>query len=496
MSSKSLVELILGGLVDAQGPAMQSNALALLSLSGLKAEDMVIPGDSRHQTVFAIIDSLARRRKHIDATTVWTIGHASKSFTEDDRRWLRDLQVSNELDTERFTQVVEDFRAVRRHGSLVNTLDQYLQQLREKKIDVMSCAAALEAHLRDLTATSAVDGTGEDDVYEVSSDWELQEQGKLASVTPTGITEIDRMIKGWRPNLNIIAGQPSSGKSALLASIIDAQLDMGLDADGNGGMVIGLFGLEDATRWIFERLIARDLKIPLSEVGVRHRPPEMAERYQNLAAAHSKRLRRLITYRHDSIITDDLCRRGASWVYSKKCASIYVDNGSEVEHLTDTNQDHRLRVGESYRRMRNTAISTNCPWVVLVHTARPEDQAERPPRLTEIAESAYIERRARVVLGMWEKDKDADYSRCTVLKNTKGKRGLTSKLLRHTEAALIDRVEGESVSLEAEKWQEINAAKERKLENQAKEKALKEAMTAKLKAEREAGKARQKAFGE
>lgn len=488
--------MILGGLVDAQGPSMQSNALALLSLSGLKSEDMAVPGDSRTKSVFDIIESLARRRKHIDATTVWTIGHASKTFTEDDRRWLRELQAGNELDTEKFTQVVEDFRAIKRHGSLVSTLDRYLQELREKKIDVMSAAAALEAHLRDLTATSAADGTGEDDVFEVSSDWDLQEAGQLASVIPTGITEIDRMIKGWRPSLNIIAGQPSSGKSALLASIIDAQLDIGVDADGNGGMVIGLFGLEDATRWIFERLIARDLRIPLSEVGVRHRDRDMALLYQNLAAAHSKRLRRLVTYRHDSIITDDLCRRGASWVYSKKCASIYVDNGSEVEHSTELNADHRLRVGESYRRMRNTAISTNCPWVVLVHTARPEDLVERPPRLTEIAESAYIERRARVVLGMWEREKEGDYSRCTVLKNTKGKRGLTSKLLRHTEAALVDRIEGESVNLEAEKWREINQAKEKKLENQAKEKELKERIASQKKAEREAGKPKQKAFGE
>lgn len=478
--SKQLAESIFGALLDAEGPTMGSSAIALLESSGLKAADLDFPDEHRLSTGWKILEALARRRKPVTAKTVWSFGAASRHFGPDDEGYFKRLQVSNELDRESFAQVVEDFRAVVRHRSLLGTLESYVGQLRERKLDVPSAAAALEAYLRDLQSYTTADGTGEDDVLEIADDWERQEAGEVTNIVPTGIKTLDGVILGWRPSLNVIAAQPGVGKSALLASMIEAQIDL--------GFTVGLFGLEDATRWVAQRLIARDLRIPVGEIGIRRRDAELAGRFQDVAAAHAAKLRKLVTYRHDQISTDELCRRGAAWVYNRKVGCVYVDNGSEVEHEgpADNADQFRLKVAHSYRRMRSTAISTNTPWVVLVHTARPQDTFERPPRASEIAESAYIERRARVIVGLWEREKEPDFLRCTVMKNTMGKRGQSMKLARYTEAALVDRDVGDLVNLEAEKWAEIRAAKERKaasaaLEKELKAKALEERKAAKSK---------------
>jgi replicative DNA helicase len=471
-----LAETIFGALLDAE--QMQSNALALLESSGLKAEDLDFPDEHRLSLGWRIVEALARRRKPVTAKTVWSFGHASKTFGEADAGYFSRLQVGNELDREQFEQVVENFRAVVRHRSLLATLEQYVGQLREKKLDVPSAAAALEAYLRDLQAYTTADGTGEDDVLEIADDWARQEAGEVTNIVPTGIKTLDSVILGWRPSLNIIAAQPGVGKSALLASCIEAQIDL--------GFTVGLFGLEDATRWVAQRLIARDMRVPVGEIGIRRRDHAIGLKFQEVAAAHAAKLRKLITYRHDQIDTDELCRRGASWVYNRKVGTVYVDNGSEVEHegkAGDPNNadQFRLKVAHSYRRMRSTAISTNTPWVVLVHTARPTDNFERPPRPSEIAESAYIERRARVIVGLWEREKEPDFLRLTVMKNTLGKRGQTIKLARYVESALVDRDVGDLVNLESERWAEARAAKERKAAEQAHEKELKKAAADKLK---------------
>jgi len=476
--SRALAETILGAVLDAE--QMQSNALALIEASGLKAEDFDFPDEKRLSVGWRIVEALARRRKPVTAKTVWSFGNASKTFTDQDAGFFSRLQVGNELDREQFEQVVENYRSVVRHRSLLATLEGYVGQLREKKLDVPSAAAALEAYLRDLQAYTTADGTGEDDVLEIADDWERQEGGQVTNIVPTGIKTLDGVILGWRPSLNIIAAQPGVGKSALLASCIEAQIDL--------GFTVGLFGLEDATRWVAQRLIARDMRIPVGEIGIRRRDHSLGMKFQEVAAMHAEKLRKLITYKHDQIDTDELCRRGASWVYNRKVGCVYVDNGSEVEHEgkaggNDADQ-FRLKVAHSYRRMRATAISTNTPWVVLVHTARPQDNFERPPRPSEIAESAYIERRARVIVGLWEREKEPDFLRLTVMKNTLGKRGQSMKLARYTEAALVDKDVGDLVNLESERWQEARAAKERKAAEAAHEKELKARAAEALKVKR------------
>lgn len=470
--------MILGAVLDAEGDLLGSNAAALVDASGLAPTDFDEP---RARAAWQLIQLAVAKRKPVSADVLWSAGASSRHFQPADKTWLRELQSRNNLSREAFAEIVSDFRRLTRGRVLEQTLMRHAQALRERSSSPEVVAAALEGQLRELTALQADDGTGEADILEIAQEWDRQEtDGSSPLVVPTGIELLDGMIGGgWRPNLNVVAGLPAVGKSAGIGTCMDAEISLGIK--------VGLFGLEDGTRWFAKRLIARDLKIPLAEVGIKHRDPALQNAFSDAANLHAHRLKNLITYRHDTISVDELVRRATHWIVNLGVQVIYVDHGGEVDHHTERFDEHRLRVAETYRRLRNLAVRHQVPVVVLVHTTRDsDDDTDRPPRTKEIAESAYIERRARLILGLWRRFHERGIMRATVLKNTEGEANLTAKLERLVECALLDPLAGERVNLEQERREEFKKARETKAAEKAKDKELQAKAAADLKAAKEA----------
>jgi replicative DNA helicase len=482
--SADLEELILGCVLDAESPAVNSSAATLIEGSGLRGDDLT---NVRVRHAWTIAQRLASRAKPVDATTVYATGRATRTFSDGDLPWLQRLAASNACDAPRFSVLVEQVRSQARASKLRAVLTSALGDLDGSKADLAAAQGRLEAALALLSQTSSDDPTADSDVYEIAADWQRQEEGAdPPSVVPTGIAPLDDVIVGWQPNLNVVCGLPSTGKSALLASVLDAQT--------SAGVPVGLFGLEDGSRWVAERVLARDLGIALSDVGRRGRLGELGERFADVAQRLTNQLKLLTVYRYDSVTIDELCRRGAAWVATRGVRSIYVDHGGEVDHNATQADEFRLKVAESYRRLRGLALTTRCPVVTLAHTVRPSDEnEERPPRTSEIAESAYIERRARLVLGVWARSDEADHVRVSVLKNTRGVRGVHLKLKRHTTAALVSTTDGEVVSLVAEQRDRAQAAAVARAEARAKAKEATDAVKAQAKASR--GPAQRGMFG-
>ena len=470
MSSPDLEAQILGCVLDAESAAVNSNAAALLDLSGLSPSDF---RDPRTRYAWQIAQRLAQRQKPVDAMTVWATGRATRTFAPDDLSWLQGLAASNSLDSARFVHLVDEVRTAARLKALRAGLLEIVGTLDGTTADMAKVSAQLESMLGALAAADVDDDDASGDVFEIANQWDRQEAGlDPPAYLPTGIELIDATIKGFVPNLNVICGLPSTGKSALLATILDA-----LTADG---VRIGLFGLEDGTRWVAERIMARDLGVPLAEVGVVKRVGELGERFADCAQRITNQLRLLTVYRRDSITVAELCRRGRSWRRNRGVRGIFVDHGGEIDHNATHADDFRLKVGESYRLLRNLAIGEAMPVVSLAHTVRPsDDNEERPPRTSELAESANIERRARLMLGVWAKADEPDAVRVSVLKNTRGRRGVHMKLQRHTEAALVARQGGEYISLAAERRA---AAVAKKLDSDTMREQLKAAREAQKKA--------------
>lgn len=451
--SSSMELSLLGALLDAEGPAVRSNAGALLDRSGIKPEDL---SDRRVATAWAIVQRLVQRRRPVDARLVHAAGLASRMLTAEDLGWLQGLQSSNDLDAERFADLSETVRSLSRAQGLTKVLERAIAELQQPNTDVSAVATTVETALREAVSLSSPDSDGSTDVLELAADWEAVEGPEhLTPIIPTGITAIDEVIRGWVPNLNVLIGLPSVGKSALLASMIDAQLE--------AGFKVGLFGLEDGTKWASKRVIARDMGMPVRDVTTKKRTPEQALQSVDVMSATSARWKNCITFTQDSITTDELCRRITKWILEKGVQCVYIDHIGEVDHWNPKLEDFRLQNAETWRRLRNLAIRYNVPIVVLSHTGRPnDDDEERPPRLKEIAESAYAERKARVAIGVWRKFEERDVMRVSVLKQTEGEANVHIKLLRHTTAALVDTNSGERFNPMAEKMAAAREAKEKR----------------------------------
>lgn len=480
--------LILGAVLDADGAVLASNAGALLDLAGLKHTDF---SNAHVRNAWRIVETLIDRRRPVGADTVATAGATARVLPEGSGEWLRRLQGANTLDRSAFAEVVEQLRRRRRGEELRKVLAEGLAKLEAGDVEPSKVAAELEGQCHDVS----VAGVGSDevcnDVLELGIEWEKRDVEGRPLLVPTGIRAIDEQIGGLPPNLSVFAGLPSVGKSALLATCIEQQL--------LAGFKVGLFGLEDGTRWLSKRIVARRLGIPVRDVGVKPLSSLTAEQQGRypvvMQEAHALVSAGLVPFRRDTVSSAELVRRAAHWVQNLGVQCIYVDHGGEVEHDTARFEDFRLAVADTYRHVRNFAVRYQVPVVVLAHTNRASerpDGEEVPPRASDLAESAYIERRARLILGLWRRQGEADAMRVTVLKQTEGRAGQTLLLNRHTSAAMIDAESGHEVNLGAERAAEARKKREaREAEKLAKAEVLAKAREATKKPARQ-----QLGFGE
>jgi replicative DNA helicase len=453
--SANLEEVILGAILDAEGPVLQTSAGLLVEMTGMRPEDF---SDARARVAWRVVARLAARRRPVDALSVYAAGRTTKLFGEDDLAWLQGLQHANSLDRERFSTVVEGIRVQARSKQLETALEEQLRVLRSGSTDIARIAGDLDSTLKEIISAAEPDATGEDDVLEVSNDWDLQESGAAPpTLCPTGLPVFDELLGGWMQNLNIVGGLPSVGKSALLASCIDGQTAAGLK--------VGLFGLEDGTKWLARRVIAREMALPVRSVGFAKRTPEQAAQFGDVGARVSAQLRNLVTYRRSGLDVREMLRRAASWVRNRGVQCIWLDHGGELDHSAEGTEDQMAyRVARSYTQIRDFAVDYGVPFVVMAHTKRPFDGNEqRPPQMVELSDSSKIEKAARVFVGVWRKYSEPESMRATIVKATEGETGVTARIQRWKTAALLNGADWERIDLQKE------AAMEARLKREAKE---------------------------
>jgi replicative DNA helicase len=205
---------------------------------------------------------------------------------------------------------------------------------------------------------------------------------------------------------------PSVGKSALTAEILSNCL--------KGGMKVGLFGLEDATKWVAKRLLARRVGMSVRDVGSGRLNGFQQEQLQEQSGELANLLRNLTVYRRAGISAPDLVARAKHWVLNLGVRLVVIDHGGEVQHEGGGRERNDLAVAATYRQLRDLAVNHRVPVVVLSHYNREVDKTlGGRPRLSSFAETEYIARMARLALGLWERPGEADHLRVTVLKQTR-----------------------------------------------------------------------------
>jgi replicative DNA helicase len=407
---------------------------------GLAGEDFA---GELHRKAWLIARKRAERREPVSAETVGSAGLRAKWFTDGQVQALIDLTHSNLLTRETFRHVAEDLRLMVRAGALATALEAQVRALRTGAFNPARTATALEALVDQLQRDTAPDEDASGDVLELQDGWDTAEKTGKSRLLPTRIAILDAEIGGLPPGLTVFASAPGVGKTAVLDSMIRAQLE----ADPE--LHLGFFGLEDGTSHIARRWMAADTGMLLREVGWAKRTPEQRDATERSAEAMHPLLRRLHVYRHDTITPSELVARAASMRVRHNVAGIYVDNLTEVDFANRgrTEQYHEA-IGELGRRLRNFGMREQLPIGLIAHTVGTVRPGEIPT-YSDLAGGQALARRARLFFGLWAK---GEAIRCTTGKaNELGPGGVTVEFARLKMAGLIDPREGAKVNLQAER---------------------------------------------
>lgn len=464
--TNQLEEAILGGVLDLP------DQLELIDAAGLGRDDFENP---RIALAWTVARRLAERRLQVVADTVCSAGKNHGLLSESDLPWLQGLQASNALNRAQVLQLAEDLRVVARARAVRQQLQNQIDLIDRGRFHPGHAVGALEAIIHGLATDFAADDTADADLLALNASWDKNIADGKSTLDPTGIRVLDEVIGGLPPNIFFVEGRPGVGKNAFLAGVIKAQLRADAHLPLEKQSRTGLFGLEDGTEWLSRRWMAEDTGIRLRDIGWRKPNEDEAARRDLANDALYPLLKRVQTYRQDTISRPELLRRALRMVFHQGVRRIFIDNLGEVNHVdARARMEYWQGVAETVRVMRNFAFRFGIPVGFLVHDTEddPRPGHEGPPNPKKMAGGKAAGNRARLVLGLWTKGQAL---RATVTKANElgaaGMLGPTVEFERDYDAGTITADGGRQIDLKDE------AAKERReRKDNAREEAVDESI--------------------
>jgi len=398
--ASELVPKLLGALL-ASGKSKGGErppAAGMLDRISIVAEDC---GEPKFKTCFAIISRLSKAGRPCDAAAVWSAGRGARLFSDDDRDWLEALEARNTVSGASFYEVAEGLWRLVRAGAIAAELEAQARALRTGQFNRTEVPRQLRAIGDQFERTFHGNERVDRDVMDLLQEADDRDAGRLpeTSIVPTRLQIVDELLGGgWQPSLNVVLGLPKQGKSALMAACIVAQAE--------AGGTPGLFSLDDPIRWLTMRLFASAAGISLQAMR-RKRTPEEREAMERVAERVHRIAGRVLFFDWSKATAPEIVERARNWIRAEGCTCAYLDTLSEVQHgRRDNWRDQRnVQIGESVGDFRRLAADSGVPFVLNVHTIRKETEREieAPPQLTDAAESSFIEKRARLIAGVWRK---------------------------------------------------------------------------------------------
>lgn len=448
MKAPAVEGLLLGALLDS------TEQSAVIDASGLVEGDFL---DPRVRLCWGLVARLVARRRTVDAVGLFSAAKAVNLLREDDLEWLVALQSGNQLRGDSLRHACEDHRRKCRGREVAQQLEAAAREIYDRGLRPAELSGTLEGITYQLTRNFAPEESTELDALELVEDWDRRERGENVGgvlVVPSYLKVLDEVLKGFVPGLNMVLGDPGIGKSAVIGSVMEAQLD--------NQIRVGLFGLEEGYRWMTKRLIARDLGISVGDVGIVKKTPEQNEKLSAIVQRlHDLYKGRFHACKHDGLSIDEICRRATHWILNLGVQIIYIDHIGEIRHKAREGDGYNWAVADSYRRLRDLGMKRSVPIVAVAHRKPESRDRAGPPRPNDIGLTGEAEKMVRRLIGLWRK-KDA--MRATVIKNNEGKIDVTVELMRLFDAALVDREGGQVVNLQKEAREETEAAEAEKLE--------------------------------
>src|SRR3989344_1023061 len=218
---------------------------------------------------------------------------------------------------------------------------------------------------------------------------------------PTGLKDLDKMLAGLqRSDLDIIAGRPSMGKTALMLNI-----SLNIATKAKQGAVL-IFSLEMSKEQLVDRLLAADAGV--DAWSLRTGEGLTDEDFERISAAMGELAEAPIFIDDTGGLTvSDLRTKARRLHHQHPLAAIMVDylqlmsGGSRFANIANRVQE----ISEISRSLKILARELNVPVVALSQLNRSvESRSPQIPQLADLRESGALEQDADVVMFLYRED--------------------------------------------------------------------------------------------
>jgi replicative DNA helicase len=272
--------------------------------------------------------------------------------------------------------------------------------------------------------------------------------------------------------LGVIAARSGMGKTAMLATLLHLWL---CRMKKRGGLV----GLEDGTRWLSERWVARDFGMSWGDVGtvVPERRsvsvadcPWFPEEYAEAAGPRDSYFTPRVTFfraleAYERILDERMFRHAAGGISAPqllaKCRRwiddgaqfIVVDHGLQVDYAPGRDERLDFAIGRNIKRLMELTVATGVPIILAWHLNRTNGD-DSAPAMGDLKESGYLDANAATILALWRSGRRTDGVPRTFSNIIKSRR--SGGIGRVVEMAWA----GESGMMDPEECREVDLAKE------------------------------------
>lgn len=401
------------------GDAMVSptDALARLDRHGIKEADF---GEPRCRAVYAGIVATLRNGRQLEAVSLMSaLGQSAPRALV--------LEVLTNFENGVPDTRLESLREAGKRRALVTSLES-LARLAGSDAKYGDAYEEAMRVLQALEMPHAEMRTLEGEVMGLVDEVEAVAQGRAQPTLITGIPALDDAIGGLQPTLTILGAEPGAGKSALMARIVRNVAERGVR--------VGVFSLEDQSRWMVRRMVSETAAVPVFVLANKPLVSSQLERF-GVAAEQVHRLASNVIIEDRKGLTAKDIVAGARVMIARHGAKvIFVDHLGEIR--INRTERHDRDIGDVLRELRGIADVHRVPIVVLCHVKRRDGVGEEP-RITDFAFSADVERTARVALALVKPSEDRQGVH--VLKQTSGRSGVAVWLRFNAPAAMSTNLE-------------------------------------------------------
>ena len=391
--------------LDAEASLLGS--LIIDSDSFVKIADQINADDfynGQHRLIFSAMRSLHDKRSPID---ILTLSEQLKNNDQLDQiggaSYLTELTnfVPTVAHLEQYAQIVAD-KSVRRR--LIQASEDIVVISSEEKKSLQELIEEAETRLfevsqqhvrQNITSLESILGDSFDRLDDLH-----RHKGGIRGI-PTGLKDLDKMLAGLqRSDLDIIAGRPSMGKTALMLNI-----SLNIATKAKQGAVL-IFSLEMSKEQLVDRLLAADAGG--DAWSLRTGEGLTDEDFERISAAMGE-LAEAPIFIDDTggISVSDLRTKARRLHHQHPLAAIMVDylqlmsGGSRFANIANRVQE----ISEISRSLKILARELNVPVVALSQLNRSvENRNPQIPQLADLRESGALEQDSDVVMFLYRED--------------------------------------------------------------------------------------------